>query len=87
LDPLHTQIVDSHTSLESSSVSIDSVPRFARRLEEFAATLTGEERTALLHLLLAAMDPLDRIQYLNMEDVLTDGELAVLAQLETIPKP
>lgn len=59
----------------------ETVAAFAARLEAYAASLSSRERQVLEVLLLAAMDPIERMRWRRTEDVLNPEEEAVLAAL------
>ena len=58
-----------------------AVSRFSARLESFAISLSQPDRCVLLQMILAAMDPLDRIKYTE-PDCLSLDEEAIVRSIE-----
>lgn len=59
----------------------DAVAAFATRLEHLAVQLSPRERRVLDVLLLAAMDPVERMRWRRMDDLLQPGEQRLLDAL------
>jgi hypothetical protein len=74
-------------SLESSSFELgdreygEAVDHFAGRLELFAASLPAHERDILVRMILAAMDPMDRLKHVDTSGVLSAEEEALIRSL------
>jgi len=60
-----------------------AVASFAVNMEAFAATCDDRQRRILAALVLAAMDPVERMRWLAPPGVLTDREDAFLRVLES----
>ena len=58
-----------------------AVESLGRKLGDYAATLPEEERALLLHVLLTALPPLERREFLPDTDVISDADRALLDSL------
>lgn len=55
---------------------------FAHRLESFAATLPKGERLILAALILNSMDPVERMNWRNITNLLQPDEIEILNKLQ-----
>lgn len=55
---------------------------FADSLDSFAATLTRRERLILAAIILNSMDPIERMKWRNVTNLLEPGEIDILDKMQ-----
>lgn len=66
----------------AETIDPDALASFASKLEDFAATRSGRERRMLAALVLASLDPVERMRWLAPADLLSAREEAYLRTIE-----
>jgi hypothetical protein len=67
---------------QAESWDQQAVLAFSERLELFATSLSDQERRVLIKMILAAMDPLDRIKHLDTHGLISVDEETLIQSLE-----